>query len=82
MNNPNIVGGSLPASMSALPVSPGGKLSNASQEARITRPTPAISSRISSWNQRPAGVVADEGDILHAEAASQLGHQPGDAGQR
>jgi hypothetical protein len=32
-------------------------------------------------DQRPAGVIADEGDILQAEAVDKLGDQPGDAGQ-
>src|SRR5262249_4460704 len=41
MNSPNIAGGSLPASTSVLPVSPGGKLSKASQETSTTRPTRA-----------------------------------------
>ena len=39
MNSPNIPGDSLPVATSVLPVSPGGKLSNASHEASTARVT-------------------------------------------
>jgi hypothetical protein len=53
MNSPNIRGASLPVSTSVLPVSPGGKLSNALQAASTTRPTRAAPSRMSSWTSAP-----------------------------
>jgi hypothetical protein len=48
MNNPNIRGGSLPGRRSVSPVSLGGKLSNASQEASTTRPTRLAPSHITN----------------------------------
>ena len=39
MNTPNSPGGSLPAATSVLPVSPGGKLSNASHETSTAPPS-------------------------------------------
>jgi hypothetical protein len=49
MTSPNRVGGSFPASASVLPVRPGGKLPNASQEASTTRPTRGAPPLMSIW---------------------------------
>jgi hypothetical protein len=53
MNSPNSVGESLPLSTSVLPVRPGGKLSNASQETSTIRLTRVAPSQASSWTSAP-----------------------------
>ena len=54
MNSPNIPGESRPEATSVLPVSPGGKLSNASHEASTTRLSAGQApSAMSSWTSAP-----------------------------
>ena len=49
MTSPNTVGGSFPASASVLPIRPGGKLPNVSQEAGTTGPTRGAPPLMSIW---------------------------------
>jgi hypothetical protein len=61
--SPKTAGGTLAARASVLPVSPGGKLSNASREASITLPARGAPGD-EQLGDRAAGVVADQGDIF------------------
>ena len=82
MNSPNMVGESFPASTSVLPVSPGGKLPNASHEASTTRPMRSLALPISSWSSATARVDADQRDVVQVEAVEQLFEQPGNCAER
>ena len=82
MNNPKRAGESLPLRTSVRPVSPGGKLSNASQETSTAPSDAGGAVADEQLDECPAGVVADEGDVVQVEAVDELCHQPRHPRQR
>ena len=82
MNSPNSAGESLPVSTSVLPVRPGGKLSNASQETSTIRPTRVAPSPASSWTSAPPVSLPTRVTSSQVEAVEELRDQPGEPAQR